>query len=261
MSEPIASQAIEIARSFMFSDTRLMTASMIFKHTSDLYFQIALIAMFVFACGEYRDSNVDGTSDRMHGNQLRVNARRFEPSATRSDAAQATISEIESRMYLFEQSDVWGVHLRAKSIRDTFFEKIVENQNIGDDQILSFRLVTIDHLAASAEVQQRVLERIPNARELPSHRYAVALLAGVSGLAPEEISMAAPDLGLIGSARRDDADFSTPSAQLERSTAIHDFTDWISGDPVPFLNRSVWGVESSEGSAMVSVREGLSGKT
>jgi hypothetical protein len=113
----------------------------------------------------------------------------------------------------------------------------------------------LEDLATSPEDRAKVLKKVPNARELPVHKFTVAMLASATGIDPKALSEACPDLGLTG-APGTPLLYAAKTERMQRSTALHDFTDYLRGAGVKGMNKAVWGVENRILSALVSATGG-----
>jgi hypothetical protein len=137
---------------------------------------------------------------------------------------------------------------------------IVENPNITDYQILAMGQLRPEQVASSPDAQRRTLEQVPNARELPSHRFTVDMLHAITGIDRETLSRNGPDLGITGSAdtvwpgTETPIVFHAPPTDRERlSTSLHDVTDTMRYAGVPGVNNAVWGTEGQVPSAVSSL--------
>jgi len=138
---------------------------------------------------------------------------------------------------------------------------ITENPNITNEQILAMARLRADQVASSPDAQRRTLREIPNARELPSHKFTVDMLHALTGIDRETLSRNGPDLGITGSATRVNPFtdrplvFHVPPHDRERlSTSLHDLTDTMHGAGIGGVNRAVWGSEDTVISAALSTR-------
>jgi hypothetical protein len=69
------------------------------------------------------------------------------------------------------------------------------------------------------------------------------------------LSEACPDLGLTG-APNTPLLYAAKTERMQRSTALHDFTDYPRGAGVKGMNKAVWGVGTRVLSALVSAAGG-----
>ncbi|MCE9666564.1 hypothetical protein LY474_01955 [Myxococcus stipitatus] len=128
---------------------------------------------------------------------------------------------------------------------------ILDGKKVTNEQLIAMSKVTLDQLATDPETRAKVLKKVPNARELPVHKFTVAMLSAATGIDPAKLSEACPDLGLTG-APNTPLLFAAGGEGLQRSTALHDFTDYLRGAGIKGLNKAVWGVENRILSAIVS---------
>ncbi|WP_141326462.1 hypothetical protein [Myxococcus sp. AB025B] len=128
---------------------------------------------------------------------------------------------------------------------------ILDGKKVTNEQIIAMSKVTLEQLATDPKDREKVLKKVPNARELPVHKFTVAMLSAATGIDPQKLSEACPDLGLTG-APGTPLLFAADGAGLQRSTALHDFTDYLRGAGIKGLNKAVWGVENRILSAIVS---------
>ncbi|MBZ4397116.1 hypothetical protein VZQ01_04550 [Myxococcus faecalis] len=128
---------------------------------------------------------------------------------------------------------------------------ILDGKKVTNEQIIAMSKVTLEQLATDPKDREKVLKKVPNARELPVHKFTVAMLSAATGIDPQKLSEACPDLGLTG-APGTPLLFAADGAGLQRSTALHDFTDYLRGAGIKGLNKAVWGVEGRILSAIVS---------
>jgi len=147
-------------------------------------------------------------------------------------------------------SDASGIQIKGDTIESLFTRAIIDNKHLSNDQLLAMTHVTLDQLADGPADSAKILQKIPNARELPVHKFTVAMLAAATGVDPKALSEASPGLGMTGAP--DVFVFAAGSEGLQRSTALHDFTDYLRGAGVKGVNKAVWGVENRVLSAIVS---------
>lgn len=148
-------------------------------------------------------------------------------------------------------SDAAGIQLKGDTIESLFTRAILDNKHVSNEQLLAISQVKLEQLATSPEDRAKVLKKVPNARELPVHKFTVAMLAAATGLDPKALSEACPDLGLTG-APGTPLLYAAKTERMQRSTALHDFTDYLRGAGIKGLNKAVWGVENRVLSAVVS---------
>ncbi len=128
-------------------------------------------------------------------------------------------------------------------------------------------------LVANSEQDIKLAEQlIPDAREWPVHKFTVSLMYAATsvdkktdvspGVDEKELSRIFPDFGMVGhqsiklpfgkrffSASR--------NPRVQRSTALHDFTDYLKSSGVEGLNKAVWRIEDRKWSALNSVTPGF----
>lgn len=132
-----------------------------------------------------------------------------------------------------------------------FSRAILDNKHVTNEQLLAMGKISLEQLATDPETRAKVLKKVPDARELPVHKFTVAMLASATGIDPQKLSEACPDLGLTG-APNTPLLFAADGEGLQRSTALHDFTDYLRGAGLKGMNKAVWGVENRVLSAIVS---------
>nr|WP_211194809.1 hypothetical protein [Pyxidicoccus fallax] len=128
---------------------------------------------------------------------------------------------------------------------------ILDSKRVTNEQLIAMSKVSLDQLATDPATRQKVLDKVPNARELPVHKFTVAMLSAATGIDPRKLSEACPDLGLTG-APNTPLLYAAKTERMQRSTALHDFTDYLRGAGIKGLNKAVWGVEDRILSALVS---------
>lgn len=148
-------------------------------------------------------------------------------------------------------SDASGIQIKGDTVESLFTRAILDNKHVSNEQLLAISQVKLEQLATSPEDRAKVLKKVPNARELPVHKFTVAMLAAATGVDPKALSEACPDLGLTG-APGTPILYAAETERMQRSTALHDFTDYLRGAGVKGMNKAVWGVENRVLSALVS---------
>ncbi|RKH09038.1 MULTISPECIES: hypothetical protein [unclassified Corallococcus] len=151
-------------------------------------------------------------------------------------------------------SDV-NISIKGDTPQSLFDRAILDNKHVTNEQILEMSKVTLEQLATDPKDRAKVLEKVPNARELPVHKFTVAMLSAVTGIDRAKLSEACPDLGLTG-APGTPLLYAAKTERMQRSTALHDFTDYMRGAGVKGMNKAVWGVENRILSAIVSAAGG-----
>jgi hypothetical protein len=147
------------------------------------------------------------------------------------------------------------IKIKGDTPESLFRRAILDNKHVTNEQILAMSKVTLDQLDSGPETRQQVLKKIPNARELPVHKFTVALMSAATGIDPQKLSEACPDLGMTG-APGTPLLYAAKTERMQRSTALHDFTDYLRGAGIKGLNKAVWGVENRILSAAVSALGG-----
>ncbi|MBJ6763053.1 hypothetical protein JGU66_19985 [Myxococcaceae bacterium JPH2] len=148
-----------------------------------------------------------------------------------------------------------NITIKGDTPTSLFSRAILDNKHITNEQLLAMTQVKLEQLATSPEDRAKVLEKVPNARELPVHKFTVAMLSAATGVDPKELSEACPDLGLTG-ATNTPILYAAKTERMQRSTALHDFTDYLRGAGIKGVNKAVWGVENRVLSALVSALGG-----
>jgi hypothetical protein len=144
-----------------------------------------------------------------------------------------------------------GIQLKGDTMESLFTRAILDNKHVTNEQLLAITQVKLEQLATSPEDRAKVLEKVPNARELDVHKFTVGMLAAATGVDEKALSEACPDLGLTG-APGTPLLYAAKTERMQRSTALHDFTDYLRGAGVAGMNKAVWGVENRVLSAAVS---------
>ncbi|HEU4327250.1 MAG TPA: hypothetical protein VFS21_29180 [Roseiflexaceae bacterium] len=140
---------------------------------------------------------------------------------------------------------------------------ILGNRGISNEQMRAMTLVVVDNpenddadIDDSQADKDETYRKFPDVRSSMVHRFTVALFAGITGAPFEQISEAAPTLGVTGVARRQlglvQVFWLSDSPYVQLSTALHDFTDTMRGVGVEGINKAVWGSEGQVSSALVS---------
>ncbi|GAB4190855.1 MAG: hypothetical protein OHK0022_04040 [Roseiflexaceae bacterium] len=140
---------------------------------------------------------------------------------------------------------------------------ILSNRGISNDQLRAMTQVVVDNpenddadIDDSQADKDETYRKFPNVRSSMVHRFTVALFAGITGAPFEQISEAAPTLGVTGVARRQlglvQVFWLSESPYVQLSTALHDFTDTMRGVGVEGINEAVWGTEGQVSSALLS---------
>ncbi|WP_224365392.1 hypothetical protein [Hyalangium versicolor] len=172
------------------------------------------------------------------------------PGAWRGGPDTEVGKAIAGMINRMRSSDAAGIQLKGDTIESLFTRAIIDNKHVTNDQLLAMTKMTVDQLSDGPEDSAKILKKIPNARELPAHKFTVAMLAAATGVDPKALSQASPGLGMTGAP--DVFIFAAPTEGLQRSTALHDFTDYLRGAGLKGMNKAVWGVENRVLSAIVS---------
>lgn len=159
---------------------------------------------------------------------------------------------IHGMLERLEQSDIT---IKGDTPESLFRRAILDNKHVTNEQLLAISRVTLEQLDSGPETRQKVLAKVPNARELPVHQFTVALMSAATGIDARKLSEACPDLGLTG-APGTPLLYAAKTERMQRSTALHDFTDYLRGAGIKGLNKAVWGVENRVLSAAVSALGG-----
>ncbi|HZH15831.1 MAG TPA: hypothetical protein VE057_15870, partial [Archangium sp.] len=147
------------------------------------------------------------------------------------------------------------IKIKGDTPESLFRRAILDNKHVTNEQLLAISQVSLEQLDSGPETRQEVLKKIPNARELPVHKFTVALMSAATGIDPQKLSEACPDLGITG-APGTPLLYAAKTERMQRSTALHDFTDYLRGAGIKGLNKAVWGVENRVLSAAVSALGG-----
>ena len=183
----------------------------------------------------------------------------------RSREARRVIDETMERLSGYTTRLGSGRGLTPAETYDRFFAR---NSKISDEQIIAMSQYTLDQFRTPQETATERAEMaafgIPP--DSTPHRFNTQLVAGIMGVDPSEVSAAAPALGITGSpgrtARLRASGMSTetmkqsitdqlqihPEPSLRMGTVLHDTTSYFDGLG---LNRSMWGIDDNEGSALV----------
>jgi hypothetical protein len=177
------------------------------------------------------------------------------PGAWRGGPDTEVGKVIAGMMNRMRASEGAGIQIKGDSPESLFTRAILDNKHVTNEQLIAISQVKLEQLATSPEDRAKVLKKIPNARELPVHKFTVALLASATGLDPKALSEACPDLGMTG-APGTPLLYAAKTERMQRSTALHDFTDYLRGAGIKGMNKAVWGVENRILSAIVSATGG-----
>ena len=147
------------------------------------------------------------------------------------------------------------IKIKGDTPESLFRRAILDNKHVTNEQLLAISQVSMEQLDSGPETRQEVLKKIPNAQELPVHKFIVVLMSAATGIDPQKLSEACPDLGITG-APGTPLLYAAKTERMQRSTALHDFTDYLRGAGIKGLNKAVWGVEDRVLSAAVSALGG-----
>ncbi|ADO70737.1 hypothetical protein [Stigmatella aurantiaca] len=173
------------------------------------------------------------------------------PGAWRGGPDTPVGKAIAGMITRMRNSEAAGIQIKGDTTESLFTRAILDNKHVSNEQLLAISQVKLEQLATSPEDRAKVLKKVPNARELDVHKFTVGMLASATGIDPKKLSEACPDLGLTG-APGTPLLYAAEGAGMQRSTALHDFTDYLRGAGVKGMNKAVWGVENRILSAVVS---------
>lgn len=184
------------------------------------------------------------------------------------------------------RSDAAGIEILGDTVESLFTRAILNNRHVTNEMLIKMSKVTLGPAGTKKEIAQenlwlvanseediKLAERlIPEARTLPVHKFTVSLMYAATsvdkktdvspGVDEKELSRIFPDFGMVGhqtiklpfgkrffSASKD--------PRIQRSTALHDFTDYLKSSGVEGLNKAVWHIEHRKWSALNSVTRGF----
>ena len=200
------------------------------------------------AVGFVRQSSFDAPVTRAQATQPMPGAWRGGPDTEVGKAIAGMIERMRG-------SAASGIQIKGDTVESLFTRAILDNKHVTNEQLLAIGNVKLEQLATSPEDRAKVLKKVPNARELDVHKFTVAMLASATGIDEKALSEACPDLGLTG-APGTPLLYAAKTERMQRSTALHDFTDYLRGAGVKGMNKAVWGVENRVLSAAVSAMGG-----
>ena len=189
------------------------------------------------------------------GQVVKAAAAQPMPGAWRGGPDTPVGKAIAGMIERMRASDASGIKIKGDTMESLFTRGILDNKHVTNEQLLAITQVKLEQLATSPEDRAKVLKKVPNARELPVHKFTVGMLAAATGIDPKALSEACPDLGLTG-APGTPLLYAAKTERMQRSTALHDFTDYLRGAGVKGMNKAVWGVEDRILSAAVSALGG-----
>ncbi|MBL9038901.1 MAG: hypothetical protein JNG84_10325 [Archangium sp.] len=164
-------------------------------------------------------------------------------------------SEVGKLMALMRQRiralEGGSIIIHHDSPESLFVRGILANRDIPNEKLFQLSRVPIGKIFTEPGDVEFVMNKVPEARSLPVHKFTIALFSGATGIDAVELSDKFPDLGLTG-APGTGLLFAAKSERVQRSTALHDFTDYLRSAGVEGLNKAVWGTEDRVKSAVVS---------
>ena len=175
------------------------------------------------------------------------------PQGTWRGAADSEVGRAINGM--LERLKTCDIQIKGDTPESLFRRAILDNKHVTNEQLLAMSQVKLEQLDSGPETRAKVLAKVPNARELPVHQFTVAMLSAATGIDAQKLSEACPDLGLTG-APNTPLLYAAKTERMQRSTALHDFTDYLRGAGVKGMNKAVWGVENRVLSAIVSATGG-----
>jgi len=146
----------------------------------------------------------------------------------------------------------FDVKLGGDSVERMLTQGILANPKVTNEMLLQMSRVPLEKLADLPEDRAEVERRVPGSRQLACHQFTVGMLSAITGADPKALSQATPSLGLTG-APGTPLLFAPKRTGLQRSTALHDTTDYLRGAGVKGVNKAVWGVENRVLSALRSL--------
>ncbi|MBM7114611.1 hypothetical protein [Archangium primigenium] len=175
------------------------------------------------------------------------------PQGTWRGSADSEVGRTINTM--LERLKTCDIKIKGDTPESLFRRAILDNKHVTNEQIMAMSKVTLEQLDSGPDTRAKVLKKIPNARELPVHKFTVAMMSAATGIDPQKLSEACPDLGMTG-APNTPLLYAAKTERMQRSTALHDFTDYMRGAGVKGMNKAVWGVEDRVLSAAVSALGG-----
>ena len=167
------------------------------------------------------------------------------PETEVGKAVQSMVSRLQSN------PDANNITIKGDTAASLFSRAILDSKHVTNEQIIAMANVPLEALASSEKEKAKTYKKVPNVRDLPVHKFTVAMMSAATGIDPQKLSEAVPDLGLTG-APSTPLLYAAKGEGMQRSTALHDFTDYLRGAGVKGLNKAVWGVEGRILSAIVS---------
>lgn len=173
-------------------------------------------------------------------------------------------------------SEAAGITLKGDTVESLFTRAILNNKFVTNEMLMKLSKVALGPANTQPEeakkknllvanTQQSIdlaLTLIPNARHLPAHKFTVSLMAAATAMDEKTLSNVFPDLGMSGHQSiklpfRRRFFWAATTERVQRSTALHDFTDYLRSAGITGLNEAVWRVESRMWSALNSIVPGL----
>lgn len=174
------------------------------------------------------------------------------PVATWRGAPDSPVGKlIASWVQRLRASPAWATRIDGDNPETLLRRAILDNRAISNEQLFAMSKVRLDQLTLPPAGVAEVEKTVPNARQLPVHRFTVSMMAAVTGISESELSQQCPDLGLTG-APDTGVLYAAPGDRVQRSTALHDLTESMREAGIAGINTAVWGVEGKKASAAVS---------
>jgi len=151
-------------------------------------------------------------------------------------------------------SDASGIKIKGDTIESLFTRAILDNKHVTNEQLLAMGNISWSS-SPPTQVAREGAEEDSNARELPVHKFTVAMLAAATGLDPKQLSEACPDLGMTG-APGTPLLYAAKTERMQRSTGAARLHGLPARRRPQGLNKAVWGVEDRILSAAVSALGG-----
>lgn len=184
------------------------------------------------------------------------------------------------------RSDAAGTVILGDTAESLFTRAILNNRHVTNEMIIKMSKVTLGPAGTKKEIAKQKLwlvansaediklaeKLIPDAREWPVHGFTVSLMYAATsvdkktevspGVDEKELSRIFPDLGMVGHQSiklpfKKRFFLASKDPRVQRSTALHDFTDYLSSSGVEGLNKAVWRIEGRVLSALNSVTPGF----
>lgn len=188
------------------------------------------------------------------------------------------------------QSEAAGIVILGDTVESLFTRAILNNKHVTNDMLLKISKVTLGPADTDEETAKKNLwlvmnsedsikladSLIPEARALPVHKFTVSLMYAATSVDKSidqetcesleidelKLSRIFPDLGMVGHqsikllfGKR--FFLASKKPRVQRSTALHDFTDYLTSAGVKGLNRAVFRIDERKLSALNSVTPGF----